>query len=164
MEIEIRDIAPEEAAPYGENADIVLTGRKAVVFTDADGNVGRLYMKEEDIDLLGKQYIAENSTLEYSKVCEEWFPKVSWNAYKNDPQRNPPKTIDVEFVCDMNSERTEIWRRLDTGSSLGATSAEGVSDGCWLGVPKSSSRSFPAGTIMCFRSSRSMVTRPSCST
>ena len=97
MEIEIRDITPEEAAPYGEDADIVLTGRKAVVFTDADGNAGRLYMKEEDIDLLGKQYIAENSTLEYSKVCEEWFPKVSWNAYKNDPQRNPPKTIDVEL-------------------------------------------------------------------
>lgn len=118
MQIEIRDITPEEAAPYGENADIVLTGRKTVVFTDADGNVGKLYMKEEDIDLLGKQYIAENSTLEYSKVCEEWFPKVSWNAYKNDPQRNPPKTIDVEFVCDMGSERTEIWRRLDTGGYL----------------------------------------------
>lgn len=28
MEIEIRDITPEEAAPYGENADIVLTGEK----------------------------------------------------------------------------------------------------------------------------------------
>lgn len=70
MEIEIRDITPEEAAPYDENADIVLTGRKAVVFTDADGNVGRLYMKEEDIDLLGKQYIAENSTLEYSKFAK----------------------------------------------------------------------------------------------
>ena len=108
MQIEIRDITPEEAAPYGENADIVLTGRKTVVFTDADGNVGKLYMKEEDIDLLGKQYIAENSTLEYSKVCGEWFPKVSWNAYKNDPQRNPPKTIDVEFICDMVGERTEI--------------------------------------------------------
>lgn len=68
MQIEIRDITPEEAAPYGENADIVLTGRKTVVFTDADGNVGKLYMKEEDIDLLGKQYIAENSTLEYQPV------------------------------------------------------------------------------------------------
>lgn len=43
---------------------------------------------------------------------------MSWNAYKNDPQRNPPKTIDVEFVCDMDSERTEIWRRLDTGGYL----------------------------------------------
>ena len=43
---------------------------------------------------------------------------MSWNAYKNDPQRNPPKTIDVEFVCDMGSERTEIWRRLDTGGYL----------------------------------------------
>lgn len=63
IKIEIRDITPEEAAPCGENADIVLTGRKTVVFTDTDGNVGKLYMKEEDIDLLGKQYIAENSTL-----------------------------------------------------------------------------------------------------
>lgn len=32
--------------------------------------------------------------------------------------RNPPKTIDVEFVCDMDGECTEIWRRLDTGGYL----------------------------------------------
>lgn len=43
---------------------------------------------------------------------------VSWNAYKNDQTRNPPKTIDVEFVCDMDGECTEIWRRLDTGGYL----------------------------------------------
>lgn len=77
MEIEIRDITPEEAAPYGGNNSAVLAGRKTVVFTDADGNSGKLYMKEEDIELLGESYIAENSTMEYSKVCEEWFPKVS---------------------------------------------------------------------------------------
>ena len=73
MEIEIRDITPEEAAPYGGNNSAVLAGRKTVVFTDADGNSGKLYMKEEDIELLGESYIAENSTMEYSKVCEEWF-------------------------------------------------------------------------------------------
>ena len=53
-----------------------------------------------------------------SEVCKEWFPSVSWNAYKNDQTRNPPKTIDVEFVCDMDGECTEIWRRLDTGGYL----------------------------------------------
>lgn len=118
MKIEIRDITPEEAEPYSVHADVVLTGRKTVVFTDEKGNTGQLYMKEEDIELLGESYIAENSTMEYSDVCGEWFPKVSWNAYKNDPQRNPPKTIDVEFICDMVGERTEIWRRLDTGGYL----------------------------------------------
>ncbi len=118
MKIEIRDITPEEAAPYIGNASAVLAGRKAVVFTDADGNSGKLYMKEEDIAVLGQQYIAENSTMEYSKSCDEWFPKVSWNAYKNDQTRNPPKTIDVEFVCDLEGECTEIWRRLDTGDYL----------------------------------------------
>ena len=118
MKVEIRDITKEGAVPYGDNADIVLAERKAVVFTDDAGNTGKLYMKEEDVELLGEQYIAENSKMEYSEVCKEWFPSVSWNAYKNDQTRNPPKTIDVEFVCDMDSERTEIWRRLDTGGYL----------------------------------------------
>lgn len=118
MKVEIRAITKKEAEPYGDNADIVLTGRKAVVFTDDAGNTGALYMKEEDIELLGESYIAENSTMEYSDVCGEWFPKVSWNAYKNDPKRNPSKTVDVEFVCGMEGECTEIWRRLDTGGYL----------------------------------------------
>ena len=118
MKVEIRDITKEEAVPYGDNADIVLAERKAVVFTDDAGNTGKLYMKEEDVELLGEQYIAENSKMEYSEVCKEWFPSVSWNAYKNDQTRNPPKTIDVEFVCDMDGECTEIWRRLDTGGYL----------------------------------------------
>lgn len=118
MKVEISAITKKEAEPYGDNADIVLTGRKAVVFTDDAGNTGTLYMKEEDIELLGKSYIAENSTMEYSEVCGEWFPKVSWNAYKNDLKRNPPKMVDVEFVCDMEGECTEIWRRLDTGGYL----------------------------------------------
>lgn len=104
MKVEIRDITKEEAVPYGDNADIVLAERKAVVFTDDAGNTGKLYMKEEDVELLGEQYIAENSKMEYSEVCKEWFPSVSWNAYKNDQTRNPPKTIDVEFVCDMDGE------------------------------------------------------------
>ena len=94
MKVEIRDITKEEAVPYGDNADIVLAERKAVVFTDDAGNTGKLYMKEEDVELLGEQYIAENSKMEYSEVCKEWFPSVSWN------------------------ECTEIWRRLDTGGYL----------------------------------------------
>ena len=88
MKVEIRDITKEEAVPYGDNADIVLAEQKAVVFTDDAGNTGKLYMKEEDVELLGEQYIAENSKMEYSEVCKEWFPSVSWNAYKNDQTRN----------------------------------------------------------------------------
>lgn len=54
MKVEIRDITKEEAVPYGDNADIVLAERKAVVFTDDAGNTGKLYMKEEDVELLGE--------------------------------------------------------------------------------------------------------------
>lgn len=38
MKVEIRDVTKEEAVPYGDNADIVLAERKAVVFTDDAGN------------------------------------------------------------------------------------------------------------------------------
>lgn len=75
MKVEIRAITKKEAEPYGDNADIVLTGRKAVVFTDDAGNTGALYMKEEDIELLGESYIAENSTMEYSDVCRRVVPE-----------------------------------------------------------------------------------------
>lgn len=46
MKIEIRDITPEEAEPYSVHADVVLAGRKTVVFTDEEGNFGKLYMNE----------------------------------------------------------------------------------------------------------------------
>lgn len=118
MKVEIRDITPEEAAPYEDNADIILTGRKTVVFSDDEGNVGTLFMKTEELEILGKDYIEANSSMEYSEFCKEWFPKVSWNAYKNDTTRNPPKTVDVEFVEVMDGENTEIWRRTDTSGYL----------------------------------------------
>ena len=54
MKIEVRAITAEEAEPYSVHADVVLAGRKTVVFTDEEGNVGKLYMKEEDIELLGE--------------------------------------------------------------------------------------------------------------
>ena len=76
MKVEIRDITKEEAVPYGDNADIVLAERKAVVFTDDAGNTGKLYMKEEDVELLGEQYIAENSKMEYSEVSERVVERI----------------------------------------------------------------------------------------
>lgn len=61
MKVEIRDVTKEEAVPYGDNADIVLAERKAVVFTDDAGNTGKLYMKEEDVELLGEQWDADGN-------------------------------------------------------------------------------------------------------
>ena len=42
MKIEVRAITAEEAEPYSVHADVVLAGRKTVVFTDEEGNVGKL--------------------------------------------------------------------------------------------------------------------------
>lgn len=73
MKVEIRDITKEEAVPYGDNADIVLAERKAVVFTDDAGNTGKLYMKEEDVELLGEQYIAEIQRWSIARFAKSGF-------------------------------------------------------------------------------------------
>lgn len=49
MKVEIRDITKEEVVPYGDNADIVLAERKAVVFTDDAGNTGRTVRSLADL-------------------------------------------------------------------------------------------------------------------
>lgn len=115
MKVEIRAINEEEAHPYGGLNAEVLTDRKAVVFTDDDGHTGILFMKNDEIEMMGEEYIATHSKLEYSRFCEEWFATVSQNDYRNDPARNPPKTIDVRFVEMMNGVYAEIWREADGG-------------------------------------------------
>lgn len=50
MKVEIRDITKEEAVPYGDNADIVLAERKAVVFTDDAGNTGMANAQKSGAD------------------------------------------------------------------------------------------------------------------
>ena len=91
----------------------VLTGRKRVRFEDEQGNVGISYVLETDIEKAGLSYLAENTNMEYSAVTNKWVPTISWNAYMNDPERNPPKTVDVQYVETMTGEDTEIWKRLD---------------------------------------------------
>lgn len=112
MKIEIRAIN-EEAYPYGGLDSEVLKGRKTVVFTDEDGNYGYLFMKNEEIEMLGAEYIATHSKLEYSEVCEGWFAAVSQNDYHNDTHLNPPRTIEVCFVETMRGVDTEIWKEVD---------------------------------------------------
>lgn len=95
MKVEIRDITKEEAVPYGDNADIVLAERKAVVFTDDAGNTEKLYMKEEDVELLGEQYIAEdgncirpnvtfrNGTQTETVLYDDWNGTAAYNSTFN---------------------------------------------------------------------------------
>lgn len=91
----------------------ILLGRKRVRFEDEQGNVGISYVLETDIEKTGLPYLAENTEMEFNRVTKEWIPTISWDAYMNDLKRNPPKTVDVQFVETMTGEDTEIWKRLD---------------------------------------------------
>lgn len=113
MKVEIRAISEGEAHPYGGLDAPALADRRTVIFTDDEGHTGILFMKNKDIERLGEEYIATHSRLEYSGVCKEWFARVSENDYHNDPQRNPPQTIDVGFVEAMNGVYAEIWREVN---------------------------------------------------
>ena len=104
MKVEIRDITKEEAVPYGDNADIVLAERKAVVFTDDAGNTGKLYMKEEDVELLGEQYIAENSrhAIRRRPLMSSSFATWMANAQKSGADSTPAATSCGNFATNRS--------------------------------------------------------------
>lgn len=119
MELQIRLISEIEIGELnacGMPGNKLAQERLAAVFTDEAGHSGKLFIEPEIIERLGAQYIASHTTLEYSNVCGEWFPKLSQNDYYNDPARNPPKTIEVSFIEEKCGEQTEVWKSVETGN------------------------------------------------
>ncbi len=118
MKLQIRLMTSEEIGelnacgmPGGELSQ----GRLAVVVTDKENNTGKMFLETEIIERLGAKYIASHTKLEYSEVCKQWFPKLSQNDYYNDPERNPPKVIEVRFIEEKRGEQTEVWKNVETG-------------------------------------------------
>ena len=118
MVINIRDFTQQDIDDInksGCNEEAFADGRKIVEATDEAGNKAELYVKSEDIDRLGIDYLRDNITLEYSTFFEKWFAKLSQNAYYNDLERYPEKIIDVDYIEDKYGESTEIYKNRETG-------------------------------------------------
>lgn len=114
MKITISEITAEDLALF--DSPEILDGRKRMDAVDADGHKAYTYILEETIQRLGLEYIEKHCYLQYSEVFEEYSLFVSEADYYNDPERNPPKTVSVEFVEMKDGEYTEVWRNVDTGS------------------------------------------------
>ena len=91
----------------------VLDERIKATFTDAEGHSGELFLEKEKHERLGEKYIAENSSLEYSKFLETWMVCVSENAYYNDPVRYPPLAITLRYISKRESDGAEVYKRTD---------------------------------------------------
>ena len=117
MNIKVRDISTEEINDLnrgGLNGEIIAAERKHVQFEDSEGNVGILYLTPEFIERLGLGYISSHCKMEYSELFKQWFVTISEDDYYNDPVRNPPKTIQVNFVCEKEGEQTEVWKNVES--------------------------------------------------
>lgn len=90
-------------------------GRKKMEVTDQEGNNGVLFIDEETIERLGIEYIKNNTCLEKSVVLGNYSVKLSQNAYYNNLERFPEKTVDVVFHDDKSGERTEVYKNPETG-------------------------------------------------
>lgn len=99
----------------GMNGEYIAQNRVVLEFEDDDGHTGILYVESDITDRLGLEYIAANTKLEYSKVCDEYFPKLSQNNYYNDPTRFPERTVQVAFVDTVPGESTEVYRAIESG-------------------------------------------------
>lgn len=92
----------------------MLNGRKKIVVKDIDNNEGSLYLQNDLIKKLGKNYIKSHVILCYNKTLEDWFVKLSQNDYYNDLSRNPEKEIKVEFCGVQKGTGREIYRDTET--------------------------------------------------
>lgn len=86
----------EEIAAAGLNAD-ALRHHISAFFRDEEGHTAQMFIDLYTYNHLGEEYIRTHTTIVYSKVCEEWFARLSKNDYYNDETRNPPKVIPVQF-------------------------------------------------------------------
>ena len=93
---------------------INLDGRIKLTAVDGD-KTAYTYMKIEDYNRLGIEYISKNIQLEYSSFCDEWFIKVSKDNYRNDTARNPEKTIELNFISTYTGTGAELYRDIESG-------------------------------------------------
>jgi hypothetical protein len=98
----------------GMNAEFCLKDRVKLLCQDEDGHVAYSFMKKDEFDQLGLAYIEQHARLEYSKLCNEWFMKCSQNDWYNNLERNPEKTIVVEFTGYDEMTGLEVYRGVET--------------------------------------------------
>ena len=116
MKVTQRNFTEEDVRSLNEsgmNGNFIAQNRVILEFED-DGHTAVLYIESEVVERLGLEYIAANTVLEYSKVCEEYLAHLSQNNFYNDTARFPEKTIPVAFVERVPGEDTEVYKA--TGS------------------------------------------------
>ena len=59
----------------------VLEGRTKVTATDEAGNSAWLFIKDEDLQRLGKEYVESHLSLSYSQVFNRYHLSLSQNDY-----------------------------------------------------------------------------------
>lgn len=96
-------------------SDSVLDGRTKATATDEAGNSAWLFIKNEDLERLGKEYVENHISLSYSKVFNGYHLSLSQNDYYNDPERYPEKVIRVRFDGLEEGTGREVYRGIDTG-------------------------------------------------
>lgn len=94
-------------------ASSCLEGRIKITVKDDDGNTAELFVKKEELDRLGEDYICSHITMQYSSYFREWFAKLSQNDYYNDTERNPEKVIVVKFEGIEGGTGREVYKGIE---------------------------------------------------
>ena len=117
MKITVSNVTAHDIEKFnaaGMNAEVCLDGRVKLVCQDNEGHIAESFMKQEELDRFGLDYIQQHATLEYSEICGEWFMKYSQSDWYNDLSRNPDRIIKVKFVGIEEGTGREIYRGIDT--------------------------------------------------
>lgn len=92
----------------------LLAERVKITATDEDGNTADTFMKKEQFDKLGEDYIREHAELRYGNF-QGWYVEVSEDDFYNDLQRNPKRVIRVVFDGLEEGTGREVYKGEENG-------------------------------------------------
>lgn len=117
MKIEIVPITEsdfEEFEVSGMDAKACLDGRIKLLCQDENGNKAESYIKQEEIERFGVDYIQNHAYLEHFQACNMWIFRYSKNDWYNDETRNPARVIELFFCGIEEGTGREIYKGIKT--------------------------------------------------
>lgn len=113
VRVRFSEPTPEDIQAYADDGfNIDFSERVKVTVTDEHSEAsGYCFMKRENVERLGKQYIADHATLE--PFFDGYRVIVSENDWYNDLRRNPERVIVVSYVGQECGTGRELYKDED---------------------------------------------------
>lgn len=115
MNIKIEPVSEMDIAEYIKtfgNSDVanIFDDRVKLTATDDDGRSAYVFIEQNRVFMLGLDYIRSHAKVQKLGFLDEWYVTISEDDFYNDPVKNPPQTIHLQFCGIESGTGREVYR------------------------------------------------------